>query len=894
VPLPVGTKLGPYEIVSSLGAGGMGEVYRARDTRLGRDVAVKVLPRHLSDDPDLKARFDREAKAISSLNHPHICTLHDVGHQDGVDFLVMELLEGETLAERLQRGAIPLKQALEFGVQIASALDKAHKSGIVHRDLKPGNIMLTKSGAKLMDFGLAKPTQTLAAMASGSMETMSNPLTGEGKIVGTFLYMAPEQLRAEHSDPRTDIFALGAVLYEMVTGKRAFQGQSQISVMSAILEKEPEPVSSARPLTPPALDHVIQRALAKDPNERWQSATDFKAELKWMSESGAQGELPMGAELRRTKHERVIWLGAVLILLAGLFAAYYRRPATASSPIWSYILPAEKTAFSNFAGPVAVSPDGRKLAFVARTAEGTDLLWVRPLDAPSAQSLAGTEGAFYPFWSPDSQVLGFFAGGKLKTVAAAGGPVLTLCDASGPRGATWSSGDTILFSLTWGGVRSVPASGGLPVLTTKLDASQKETSHRWPYALPDGRHFLYLGANFTGGQAEAANVYLSSLDSKEDKLLFHARSNVAYTSGYLLFMNQGTLMARPFDEKRLELKGEAFPVAEHVLYNQLVWRGVFSASPNGVLAYLGGTGNPGQLSWFDRSGKQLRTVTEPGDFVWHQLSPDGQRVVVQALNSGTANYEIKVYDLLRGTEMTLTFGPWRNQGPVWSPDSQSIAYTSNQNGLNNQVVRRKSDGTGGEELLTESRDVKIPTSWSADSRFIAYNSTPPGKSNSELWILPLFGDRKPFVFLQTNSNVAEGHFSPRGGWIAYSSDESGRSEVYVTSFPDHQGKWQVSPSGGSMPRWRRDGKQLLYLAPNSQLMAADVSWSGSTFEVAAIHPLFHLRLAPGPPIYDLGPTAGQIGYDVSPDGERILVNSPAESETTPITVILNWPAKLTK
>jgi len=596
------------------------------------------------------------------------------------------------------------------------------------------------------------------------------------------------------------------------------------------------------------------------------------------------------------KRERVAWLVVVLLLLASLFAVYYRRPAPAVSlPIWSYILPAEKTEFSNFGGPVALSPDGRKLAFVARTAEGMDLLWVRPLDAPSAQSFGGTEGAFYPFWSPDSQSLGFFAGGKLKTVSASGGPILTLCDAPGPRGATWNGNGSILFALTWGGIRSVPASGGLPVAITRLDSSHNETSHRWPYALPDGQHFLYLAANFTGGQAEAASVYVASVDSKENKLLFHARSNVAYTSGYLLFVNQGTLMARPFDEKRLELKGEAFPVAEHVLYNQLVWRGVFSASTNGVLAYMGGaTGNPGQLLWFDRSGRQLEVASEAGDFCFHQISPDGRKVAVQTLDSSTANYQIAAYDLSRGINLRLTFGPWRNQFPVWSSDSQHMAFGSNRMGLNNMLFQKKSDGTGGEELLAESGNSKFPTSWSADGRFIAFNSTSEGKSNSELWILPLFGDRKPFVFLQTNSDVAEGRFCPRGGWIAYSSDESGRSEVYVTSFPDHQGKWQVSQSGGSMPRWRRDGKELFYLSPNSQLMAAAVNWRESTFEIAAVHPLFHLRLAPGPPIYDLGPTAGQIGYDVSPDGQRILVNSPAESDVTPITVILNWPAKLNK
>jgi eukaryotic-like serine/threonine-protein kinase len=894
--LSSGVRLGPYEILDALGAGGMGEVYRARDTRLDRTVAIKILPEQLSSDPTRKERFEREAKTISSLNHPHICVLHDVGSQDGISYLVMECVEGETLAKRLEKGPLPLEQVLKYGMQIADALDKAHRSGVVHRDLKPGNIMLTSSGAKLLDFGLAKPVAALTSVATlTAAVTQSSPMTEQGAIVGTFQYMSPEQVEGKELDGRSDIFSLGAVLYEMLTGQRAFQGKSQLSVASAILEKEPAPITVVKPTTPLALDRVIRKCLAKTPDDRWQSASDLASELKWITESGPQAGQPGGAELRRVKRERMAWLAAVLLLSAGLFAVYYRHPVRANLPTWSYILPSEKTAFSNFSGPAVVSPDGQKLAFVARTVEGMDLLWVRPLDAPSSQSIAGTEGAFYPFWSPDNQFLGFFSGGKLKTVAASGGPVLTLCDATGPRGATWSGDGTILFSLTWGGIQRVSASGGLPVAITRLDASRSETSHRWPYFLPDGHHFFYLAANFTGGTAEAASVYMASLDLKENKLLFHARSNVAYTSGYLLFVQQGTLMARPFDEKRLEFKGEPFPIAEHVLYNQLVWRGVFSASTNGVVAYMGGaTGSPGQLFWFDRSGKQLQAASGPGDFSWHEVSPDGQRVAVQTLDSAAANYQIGVYDLFRGTNMRLTFGPWRNQSPIWSPDSQTIAYGANQKGRNNMLFQRRSDGTGGEQLLTESSNNKFPTSWSADGRFIAYNSTPEGKSNSELWILPLSGDRKPFPFLETNSNVAEGRFCPRGGWIAYSSDESGRSEVYVTSFPGHQGKWQVSQSGGSMPRWRRDGKELFYLAPNGQLMAADVNWSGTALEIAAVHSLFGLRLAPGPPIYDLGPTAGQIGYDVSPDGQRVLVNSPAETDAEPITLILNWTPKLNK
>ncbi len=469
----------------------MGEVYRARDTRLERAVAIKILPAQVSNDPVRKQRFEREAKTISSLNHPHICVLHDIGSQDGVDYLVMECVEGETLTKRLEKGSLPLEQVLKYGAQVADALDKAHRAGIVHRDLKPGNIMLTPTGAKLLDFGLAKPAP--AGLVSGATVTAvapTTPVTQEGTIVGTFQYMSPEQVEGKEVDGRSDVFSLGAVLYEMVTGTRAFEGKSQLSVASAILEKEPAPISTVKPMTPPALEHAVKRCLAKPPDERWQSASDLASVLKWITESGSQAGQPGGAELRRMKGERIAWLAAILLLLAALFTVYYKRPAAPNRPTWSYILPSERTAFSNFSGPAVVSPDGQKLAFVARTAEGMDLLWVRSLDAPSAQSIAGTEGAFYPFWSRDNQFLGFFAGGKLKTVSAAGGAVLTLCDATGPRGATWGDESTILFSLTWGGIQSVSASGGLPVAVTKLDASRSETSHRWPYFLPDGRHFL--------------------------------------------------------------------------------------------------------------------------------------------------------------------------------------------------------------------------------------------------------------------------------------------------------------------------------------------------------------------------------------------------------------------
>ncbi len=887
--LAPGTKLGPYEIQSPIGAGGMGEVYRARDTRLDRVVAVKILPSHLSGSPEAKQRFEREARAISSLSHPNICHLYDVGSQDEIDYLVMEYLEGETLASRVDRGPLPVEQALRVATEIADALTKAHGKGLTHRDLKPGNIMLTKSGAKLMDFGLAKPPALTAAAVSETL-TASKPLTAEGMLVGTYPYMSPEQVQGREADARSDIFALGAVLYEMVTGKRAFQGKSPISVASAILEKDPEPITTSQPLAPLALDHVVRTCLAKDPDERFQAAHDVRLQLKWIASGGP----PFATTASRPNRERWIWISTLVVLLAALVGVYLRTPPNRPQPTWSYILAPEKTGFAYFAGPVAVSHDGRNLAFVATTSEGQDMVWVQPLGALSAKALSGTEGASYPFWSGDDRSIGFFAGGKLKTIEAAGRPVITICPAPGARGGTWNQGGVILFATTFSGISRVPSSGGTPVEITKPDLSRGELTHRWPYFLPDGRHFFYLAANFAGGSREIASVQLGSLDSEETKPLFHARSNVAYTSGYVLYVRDRTLMAQPFDEKQLEIRGQPFPIAEQVQYDELTWRGVFSSSPSGILAYQGGnTGANSRTIIFDRAGTEVKTIGAPADFIDHRLSPDGQRLAVGVLDSSAGNYLLWLYDLSREKETRLTFGPNRNRNPVWAPDGNTLVFAMNEKGLYD-IVEKRADSTGSEQVVLESAANKYPTDWSADGRFIAYGSTSPGKSNSEVWILPRFGERKPYVFLQGDFNVGEAHFSPDGRWLAYTSDESGRAEVYVTPFPAGASKWQVTGAGGSNARWRRDGKELFYLAADSTLMAAEVNSSSSVFQVGAVRPLFHMLLRTGPSRMDLSPTSGQIGYDAGPDGKWFVVNSPLAGNPPPITLISNWAAEQKK
>jgi Tol biopolymer transport system component len=889
--LTSGTKLGPYEIVAPLGAGGMGEVYRATDTRLDRTVAVKILPSHLSDNPEAKQRFEREARAVSSLSHPNICHLYDVGSQNGIDYLVMEYLEGETLASRLERGPLPNEQTLRVATEIGDALEKAHRQGVIHRDLKPGNIMLTKSGAKLMDFGLAKgaTSQSLTNASALTAMTSGQPLTQEGAIIGTFQYMSPEQLQGQEADARSDIFAFGAVLYEMVTGKRAFQGKSQISVASAILEKDPEPITASQPLAPLVLDHVVRTCLAKDPDERFQTAHDLKLQLKWIA-AGAPPQLAMPAI--PANRERWIWISAVAILLAGLAVVYFRTPAKGPQSTWSYVLAPEKTSFAYFAGPVAVSHDGRTITFGATSSEGQDMVWVRPLGGLKAQALIGTEGGSNPFWSPDDRSIGFFAGGKLKTVDAAGGPVVTICDVPGSRGGTWSQSGVILFAATWGVIHRVPSSGGTPALITTLDSSRGELSHRWPYFLPDGQHFFYSAANFSGGSAESASVYLADLDSKQSKFLFQARSNAVYTPGYILFVRDRTLMAQPFDEKQLEIRGQPFPIAEQVQYDELVWRGVFSSSFNGVLAYQGGnTGANSRLVMFDRTGKEIKAIGALGDFNTHRISPDGQRLAVAGLDSSVRNYTLWLYDIFREKQTRLTFGPSRSTFPVWAPDGSSVVYDSNRTGLYN-LFEKRADSTGSEELILETASSKYPTAWSADGRFIAYNTTRPGTYSTELWILPRFGERKPYALLQGSFNVGQGQFSPDGRWMAYTSDESGKAEIYVTPFPGGGSKWQISQAGGTSPRWRHDGKELFFLAADSELMAVDVDSSGSAFQVGSARPLFHVLLKTGVSCLDVSPTSEQISFDAAPDGKWFVVNSPPAGSPPPITLITNWAAEL--
>jgi len=876
--LAAGTKLGPYEIQSPLGAGGMGEVYRARDTRLGRDVAIKVLPSHLSSDPDLKARFEREAKAISALSHPHICHLYDIGSQDGVDYLVMELLEGESLADRLQKGPLPLKQALQYGVEIAQALETAHANGIVHRDLKPGNVMLTKSGAKLLDFGLAKPVQNGPAVISGSMATMSRPLTMEGTILGTFQYMAPEQVQGREADARSDLFALGALLYEMVTGKRAFAGKSQISVMSAILEKEPEPVSTVQPLAPRVLDHVIQRAMAKDPNDRWQTARDLMQELKWSAESGAVPSAAVPTATVRKTRETLAWLvaGALAVTL------------TAGVIWWRNSKPSAETMYFPAPMPfpakdIAVAPNGHTIALVAyQESARRNVLWIYELGSQGARSLPDTEGATYPFWSADGRSLAFFADARLKKVEVSGGPVQTICDAPSGRGGTWNKDGAIVFARsTNAGLYRVMASGGTPTQIITPDKSRGEDSLRWPMFLPDGKHYLFLAANFSGLKGVNA-IFVGSVDSDEKRFVVEATANAAYAApGYLLFYKDKTLLAQPFDLKRFALTGEATTILPQVQFLPQVKRAVFAVSDQGLLVAQSGTDAAlSQLAWFDRKGNAVGTVGKPDVYGNVFLSPNGRSVAVDKTDMASLNTDIWTYELQRDSAKRLTFDPAIDAVPVWSPDAAQFVFCSDRQLLFGLYLK-DSDGAHDEKGIVHDEVPDFPSDWSRDGKYILYFRF------TDLWFTP-FPGLKTSLFLKAPSALRNAQFSPDGKWVAYASNETGKWEIYVTSFPDARGRWQVSSGGGEQPRWRGDGKELFFLSLDGKMMAAPVTL-GANFDAGTPVALFQSTPRQPVLVFDF------FVYDVSRDGQRFLINTQVKpAESAPMSVILNWPAKLNR
>lgn len=873
------SRLGPYEITGALGKGGMGEVYRARDTRLEREVAIKLLPPSLAADEQFRARFEREAKSVSALNHPHICTLHDVGEQkqdgESLHYLVLELIEGESLADKIAKGPLPLGDVLGYGRQVASALDAAHRRGIVHRDLKPGNVMITKGGAKLLDFGLAKGGERGGLGVLSSQETVDKPLTEQGTILGTFQYMAPEQLEGAAADARTDIFALGVLLYEMATGKKAFEGKTRTSLIAAIVSSQPPAISSVAPLSPPALDHVVRKCLEKDPDDRWQSARDVVAELDWIAEGGSRAGLPAVVASRRRVREGAAWSAAAVLALGAVgFAVAWARRAPSAPGVVRFNFPNPEGATA--VGPPAVSPDGRLIAFDVADVKGARQIWIRPLDSLEARPLPGTEGALRPIWSPDSRYVAFVADGKLRKVAVAGGPAQTICDAPTGADGSWSPDGVILFDgQTNDPIWRVDAAGGVARVEVGPEPDKGVGSLGWPEFLPDGRHFLYM----TGPAGDDRALMVRALDSKEAKTLVKTGSRVVYAEpGYLLYVREQTLVAQPFDARSREIKGEPIPIGEGLGVNN-VGGASFSVSGSGVLAFRAGEAQERRLLWLDRNGKESAALAEPKNYADTWLSPDGKRLVFDVAEPGGKG-DLWIRDFERGVTSRFTFDPERDFAPVWSPDGRRIVFSKQRKAWDLYV--KDAAGTGEPELLLESDENKFATDWSGDGAYLVYASA--GKATGfDLWALPLRGEKKPVPLVKTKFSEHGGSLSPDGRFLAYRSNESGQVEVYVQEFPEAKSKWQVSTSGGYDPFWRGDGRELYYRGRDGRMMAVPVQ-TGATFNAGTPLALFEARFAP---INSRGL------FRVTPDGQRFLVVAPLGREALPLTtVVLNWPAAL--
>jgi Tol biopolymer transport system component len=880
-----GTRLGPYEILGPLGAGGMGVVYRATDTRLDRVVALKVLSPRFSADPQLRQRFEREARAISSLNHPNICALYDVGEAsvsgEPIRFLVMELIDGDSLAHRLARGPLPLSQALQHGIQIIDALNSAHRRGIVHRDVKPGNVMLTKSGAKLLDFGVAKsgPLATAGPLTETAHGVTSPTMTAPGMLIGTFQYMAPEQLEGLEADPRSDIFAFGALLFEMITGRRAFAGNTQTSLIAAILRDDPPAPSSLTAVTPPALDRAIGKCLAKDPDARWQDAADLRDELVWIAGGGGQPARPSDAASRM--RERVAWTVCATAVVAAVTVGMTQLRRTPRPAIVRFALSApDGVTFAPAGAPVApfpaVSPDGTRVVFVANRAGEAATLWIQDFDSFDARPLSGTTvrtdtlSPALPFWSPDSRSIGFFADGKLKRVDADGGSVRTICDAPQSGGGSWGANGTIVFaSRIDEGLWKVDANGGTPAPLTKPDRAGGEISHANPVFLPDGRRFLFWA------QSPRPSIRVGSIDSSDTRHVIDSDSRAAYGSGFVLFVRQNTLFGQRFDLSRLAMTGEPVTIADDVRTFALNGRSAFSASANGVLVYRrGGATTARTLAWHDRNGKVISTVPRSAaTYNGMSLGGDDRHLVAEIQDGNTS--DLWLIGLDQGSRTRITSHPKTEGSPVLSPDGTLVVFTSDRNGTDD-LFRARADGAGDERMLLKSGVRRYPTDWSA--HWMAFTSFDPTRK-LDLWILePDGGAAKPY--LQTEFSERDGHLSPDERWMIYTSDEAGADAVYLRPFPDaNGGKWRVSGAGGgSAPRWRADGKEIYYVDDRGQLTAVAVKFSGASTELTEPRVLFRVG------------GLGRAGYAVSRDGARFLmtVTSEASRREAPLSVVLNW------
>jgi serine/threonine protein kinase len=914
----IGATISHYKILEKLGEGGMGVVYKALDTKLNRAVALKFLPAQVSASEPDKSRFMQEAQAAAALNHPNICTIHGIEEQDGLHgdkqtFIVMEFVDGVTLQEK--KHGLSQKQAIDISIQVAEGLAAAHEKGIVHRDIKPENIMIRKDGiVQIMDFGLAKLRG-------------ASRLTKEGSTVGTVGYMSPEQVQGLDVDHRTDIFSLGVVMYEMLCGQLPFKGVHETAIIYEIVNVDAPPLSSARQDIDPELDRIVLECLDKDRDERCQSAKELSKDLKrFKRESGRQrvsristvrdiprpsgvssgiqsqpsgavaipesGIAPPPQETPVARgilgHIKLPWAvaGISLLIALGAIGFLLLRGAPANPAVSrTVILPPSRVNYNtDVGGHIALSPDGRTLAFVGVDSTGRSLLWVRPLSSLTALPLPGTEGVEYPFWSPDSRSIGFFASGKLKKIDASGGPALTICDAGQGRGGTWNAAGIILFAPSNAdGLYKVSAAGGAPVLVTHTDSTIHEVNHRWPFFLPDGNHFLYADMTSPSGATENDQIFVGSLDGSINKPILHAGSNMVYTCGYLLFVRQENLMAQRFDLSSLSLTGDAVPIAQQVQFANIRSKGIYSASANGILVYQSSGGEQAsRFVWVDRNGKGSEPFGDRPIENSAVLSPDGQKIAFDSYDTQSRNLDVWLYDVGKGVSTRLTFDPMGDRNPVWSPDGGSIIFSSNRKG-HFDIYEKKADGTGAEQPLFVSNIEKAATDWSRDGRYLCLSVNGKPGTKWDLWILPMTGDKKPYPFLETEFSEWLGSFSPDSRWIAYQSDESGRYEIYVRPFQGSEGKWQVSTAGGFYPLWRHDGRELYYVSADRKLMAVDISQSGSTFQAGTPHVLFDTDVK------------GQGDVQaVTPNGQRFLLSVTPGASSVPITVVMNWDSELGK
>ena len=806
--LESGARLGPYEILARVGAGGMGEVFRARDTRLDRTVAVKTLPAELARNAQLKLRFQREAKAISALSHPNICALYDVGEHEGVDYLVMEFLEGETLAERLARGPLPLKDALRIGIEIAAALERAHREGVVHRDLKPGNVMLTKSGAKLLDFGLAKTAEAHASISADAPTVQHDdkaPLTAEGTIVGTFQYMAPEQIEGAAVDARTDIFALGALLYEMVTGTRAFGGKTRTSLIASIVAGEPRPISELVPVAPAQLEHVVQRCLEKEPDARWQSVHDLRLELEWIAKN-AEGA-------RKQERRRPIWpwvaLAAAIAIASAVAAFVWRRPAVTPRALQTHILAPRDQTFTVVMDSLSISPDGRYVTFGV---QNDKRLWLRPLGSLEARPIGGTEDGVFPFWSPDSRWIAFFDESRLRKVNLSGAPPVTLCEAPRGRTGAWSEDGVIYFSpAATVGLYRVSANGGVAEPVTQLDKTRKETTHRWPLLLPGGKKLLYLAGTHEDAVGSEANVlYLASLDDLQKRtVVARIRSNVAFARGHLLFVKDQVLVAQPFDPERGALTGEPFKIAENIEYDAEYFRGAFATTEDGLLIYRTLASPPqGQLAWSDGKGG---AVPFGPTLAFHHVnvSPDGKRVAASVTDRATGLDDIWVFDVERQTQTRVTSTPGSGEGrPIWSPDGTQLVFSRHVGfQVGGDLILAHADGSGGERVIYSGKTVETdPTDWLADGRLLFTETEDEGADRrDDVMLLQMGSPAAPRRILAGPSNERRATFSPDGRFIAFIADDSGVPHAYAAPLADPTRRFQITSRIALDAFWLREG-----------------------------------------------------------------------------------------